>query len=251
MNKSQTAREWAREVGLLYREAEWRLDAKLFLNEYHRWEIGALHWSVILHDMFLHTAEWGQKEAERFICWGNWGSLPRPDSEVDQSTIKLVWYRTSHKEIRDLYHSVYLMRRSPGTLPCRPQQRRKAVQDILSSLTNHLHRRVYPITTEEDTREAVSKSQPRSRGRGDPHKEALWEARVACQRVLDAAQVLESDIARLSQGLRDAQWSHPQSCSNSCQWSWSLDRLSRPLSRMTGEKGDLPEAGGQTRPWGK
>ena len=57
MNKSQTTREQAIEVGLLVREAEWRLDAELFLNEYPRWELGAPHQTVILHEMFLHAAE--------------------------------------------------------------------------------------------------------------------------------------------------------------------------------------------------
>ena len=133
------------------------------------------------------------------------GSLPRPDSEADQSAIKLVGYQTSHKEIRDLYHSVYLLRRSPGPLPCGPQQRREPIWDILSSLRNHLHQWVYPIATEEDTQGAVNESQSRPRGRGDPHEEALWEAKAAHQRVLEAAQVLESNIERLSCGLRDVQ----------------------------------------------
>ena len=57
MSKSQTTREWAREVGLSIREAEWRIDAKLFLDEYPRWELGAPNQSVILHEMFLHAAE--------------------------------------------------------------------------------------------------------------------------------------------------------------------------------------------------
>ena len=57
MNKSQTAREWAIEVGLLVREAEQRLDAKLFVNEYPRWELGAPHSSIFLHEMFLHAAK--------------------------------------------------------------------------------------------------------------------------------------------------------------------------------------------------
>ena len=197
MNKSQTTKEWVIEVGLSYREAEQRLDAELFLNEYPRWEIGAPHQSVILHEMFLHAAEQGWKEAERFMCRGHQGSLPRLDSEADQSAIKLVGYMTSHKEIRDLYHNVYLLRWLPGPLPCRPQQRREAIWDILSSLRNCLHQQVYPIATEEDTREAVNESWSRPRGRGDPHEEALWEARAAYQRALEAAQVLESDIERL------------------------------------------------------
>ena len=57
MNKAQTAREWAIEVGLLLREAEHRLDAELFLDECHRWELGAPHQSIILHEMFLHATE--------------------------------------------------------------------------------------------------------------------------------------------------------------------------------------------------
>ena len=68
LRRSQTARERAREMGLSVKEAEWSIDAELFLNEYPRWELGAPHRSVILHEMFLHAAEQGQKEAERLIC---------------------------------------------------------------------------------------------------------------------------------------------------------------------------------------
>ena len=123
-----------------------------------------------------------------------------------------------------------------GPPSCGPQQRRKLIQDILSSLRSHLHQGVYPVSIEEDTREAVNESQSRPRGRRDPHEEALWEARVACQRALEAAQVLEIDIERLSQGMRDAQWSHPHSDSNGCQQSQSLDRWSRSSSRTWQER---------------
>ena len=135
MHKSQTAREQAIAVGNSFREVEQRLDAKLFLNEYPRWEIE----TVILHEMFLHATEQGQNEAERFICQGCQGNLPRPDPEADQSAMKLVGYQSSHKEIRDLYLSVYLLRRSPGPPPCGPQQRGEAIWDILSSLRSHVH----------------------------------------------------------------------------------------------------------------
>ena len=37
LRKSQTTREQARESGLLIREAEHRIDAELFLNEYPLW----------------------------------------------------------------------------------------------------------------------------------------------------------------------------------------------------------------------
>ena len=138
--------------------------------------------------------------------------------------MKLVAYWTSHKKIRDLYHSVYLLRRSPGPLPSGPQQRRKAIHDTLSSPRNCLHQWVYPIAAKEDTRGPVNESQSRSRGREDPHEEALWETRVACQKVLEAAQVLEGDIERLGQGLRDVQQTHPCSHNSSHPQSHSLDR---------------------------
>ena len=78
--------------GLSIREAEQRIDAELFLDEYPSWELGAPHRSVILHEIFLHAAEWGQKEAERLICQGHWGSISRPDLEVDQFAMKLMGY---------------------------------------------------------------------------------------------------------------------------------------------------------------
>ena len=189
---------------------------ELFLDEYPRWEIEAPNWSVILHQMFLHAT---------MRC-----------QEADQSAMKLVGYQTSRKEIRDLYHSVYLLRRSPGFPPCGSQQRREAIYDILSSLRNCLHQWVYPITAEEDTQWAVNKSWSRSRVSEDPHEEALWEARVVHQRALEATQVLESDIKRLSWGLRDVQWTRPCSGNSSHFQSWFLDRQLRSPCRYWQER---------------
>ena len=150
--------------------------------------------------------------------------------------MKLVGYQTSHKEIKDLYHSVYLLRRSPGPPPCGPQQRREAIHDILSSLSNQLHQWVYPVAAKEDTWGPVDKPWSRPRRREDPYEEALWEARAACQRVLEAAQVLESDIERLSWRMRDAQQTHPRSHSRICPQSHSLDRWPRSSSRPWQER---------------
>ena len=140
IRKSQTARELARETGLLVREAEQRIDADLFLDEYPRWELGAPHWSIILHEMFLHASEQGQKEAKRLICQECQGSASEPNLGVGQSAMELVGYQTSHKEIWDIYHSVYLLRRSPGLPPHGGQQRGRVIHDILSSLMIQLHR---------------------------------------------------------------------------------------------------------------
>ena len=114
LHKSQSTREQVREAGVSIREAEQQLDAKLFLDKYPRWGIEGPHQSIILHNMLLHAAEQGWKEAERFICWGCWQSLPRLYPEVDVPTIQLVGYQNSHIEIRDLYHDVYLLRRLPS-----------------------------------------------------------------------------------------------------------------------------------------
>ena len=151
------------------------------------------------------------------VVWqGCQQSLQRPNPEADIPTIKLVGYQTSHKEIRDLYHSVYLLRRSPSPLPCGPQQRKEAIWDILSSLRNWLHRWGYPTASEEDMPEAAAEPWSRPRRRETPHNEALQEAREAHQWTLEAAHALESDIKRLSQQVGDAQNPHP--CSHSSSW---------------------------------
>ena len=71
---------------------------------------------------------------------------------------------------------------------------------------------------------------------GKTHMQALQESRAAHQRVLEAAQVLESDIERLSWGLRDVQWACPHSHSSSCLHSRSLDRWPRSPSRPQQER---------------
>ena len=186
-----------------------RQNSNLFLDEYPRWEIEGPHWSIILHDMFLHTTKEGQKEAERFIHQGHWQSLPRLDPEADIAAIRLVGYQTSHKEIRDLYHDAYLLRRSLSPLPCRPQWREEAIWVILSSLRSCLPRWGCTAMPEEDqwgTAVATPlpvcqwESMSRSRRREDSHDEALQEAREAHQQALEATHMLEHNIERLSQG---------------------------------------------------
>ena len=78
------------------------------------------------------------------FCQGCQGSAPEPDPRADQYAMELVGYQTSRKEMRDIYHSVYLLRRSPGSPSCGEQQRRRAIQDILSSLTVQLQRQIHP-----------------------------------------------------------------------------------------------------------
>ena len=45
-----------------------RMDVELFLDECPRWEVNSPHHPLILHEMFQHAAEQGQKEVEHMIC---------------------------------------------------------------------------------------------------------------------------------------------------------------------------------------
>ena len=124
-----------------------------------------------------------------------------------------VAYPTSQKEIRDLYHEVYLLRRLPCSLPCRPQWSEEAIQDILSSLRSHLHRWGHCHAGGGPTGGCHDYPQPihqpeyqcRFQRREDLHNEALQEAREAHQQVLEAACMLELNIERLSQGVERTQ----------------------------------------------
>ena len=129
--------------------------------------------------MFLHAAKWRQKEAERLICQGCQGSTSGPNLEAGWSAMELVEYHTSCKEIWDIYHSVYLLRRSLGLLPCGAQQRGRAIHNILSSLTSWLHQWVYPAAT-GDAWGYRDEWLPRL-SRRELYEEAL---KAACQRVL-------------------------------------------------------------------
>ena len=104
------------------------------------WNIGSPHLSVILHEMFLHMASQGQKEAEHMCHWGHQGSVREPSSEADQSTLHLIGFHMSWKELRDVYHSMYLLNRTPGFPSCGEVKRRRAIQEILSSLQDRLWR---------------------------------------------------------------------------------------------------------------
>ena len=61
MEKSWVACHWAEEEGLSIREVERVVESEMFLDKYPWWEFGTPHWTVILHEMFLHAAEWGGK----------------------------------------------------------------------------------------------------------------------------------------------------------------------------------------------
>ena len=68
MQRSWVAWVRAGETGISIWEFERQVNVELFLDEYPLWGLGTPHQSVVLHEMFLHAAKWGQKEAECMLC---------------------------------------------------------------------------------------------------------------------------------------------------------------------------------------
>ena len=200
MEKSWVTHCRVEEEGLSFREAERVIESELFLDEYPWRGLGTPHQMVILHEMFLHTAGWGWKEAECMCHWGCWGSILEPNPEADQSTMELVGYQTSRKGIRDVYHSVYLLRRPLGSPCCGESRRRRAILDILSSLQTHLQRQTYSAKAQDlgaHGGEWVGSDPLQS------YEAALWAAH---QKALETAKALWSDLKRLNDECRGRSW---------------------------------------------
>ena len=128
------------------------MESNLFLDKYPRWNLGSPHRSVILHEMFLHAESPGHKEAECMCCRGCQSCVREPNSEEDQSALRLIGYHTSHKELRDVYYSVYSLNRVPGFPSCGEVKRMRAIQEILSLLQERLQKQT-PSTEAKDVLE--------------------------------------------------------------------------------------------------
>ena len=121
-------------------------------------------------------------------CQGHQGSIPKPEPGMDLSAMELVGYRTSQREMQDIYHSVYLLGGTPGTPSCGEQERRRVIHDILASLTVQFQRQTQPIATEWARM-----------GQEGSYEVALW---AACHRALETAKALCGDLERLESGRR-------------------------------------------------
>ena len=63
------------------------MDVEGFLEGQARWEADSPHCLIILHEMFQHASEQGQKEAECMIHQGHQHGLPKLDPKADISTV--------------------------------------------------------------------------------------------------------------------------------------------------------------------
>ena len=82
-------------------------------------------------------------------CQGHQSQVREPNPEEDQSTLHLIGYHTSQKELRDVYHSVYLLNRAPGSPSCGEVKWKRAIWEILSSLQERLQRQTFSTNAED------------------------------------------------------------------------------------------------------
>ena len=187
----------------------------------------------------VHTCHWIQVERSREdnLSWALAGP-PKLDSGVDVSTIQLVGYQTSSKEIGDLYHQVYALEKLPGPQFCGPERAWEIMKDILSSLKDCLRWRKGEQSGGSGEPESASPhpscqcNWASRRGRQDSSGEQeLPKAREAYWQALAAATTLKECIERLSQSTTRLQ-PHVHHCSHCQDWpkrsSWGqICRYSR------------------------
>ena len=115
--KSQEAKQRSADEQKPVCEMERALDVDLFLEAQEQWAKDGPHHLVILHEMFLHAASEGQKEAEQVVCQGWQQHMPQLDPEADIPAVQLVHPEIGREKLLDLYLEVYKLHRLPRSPP--------------------------------------------------------------------------------------------------------------------------------------
>ena len=147
--KSQEAKWRSAEEQKPMHEMERALDVDLFLEAQGQWAKDSPYCLIILHEMFLHAASEGWKEAERVVCRGHQQHMPQLDPEVGIPAIQLVHPETGGEELLDLYLEVYKLHRLPSSPPGEPA----ILKEVSSALPCH-------SLEEEDTPDAQRQPNP-------------------------------------------------------------------------------------------
>ena len=229
--KTTAAKKLWAEKGISVREAEWRLDANIFLDEIPRWEPSEPHHPYLYQRMFAHAEATGQKEYDCRVCWGHRQPLSERDVQVEVPAMKLITCNTTWEEIMGLYHQVYQLKGNPRAVPRFEETTEEIHIEILEMLKEHLQHRQSPTQSEEELRQ-MSMGTRFSRmpaqaqfhdytqvtydhfghfwdRQQESHEEALRMARDAHHQVLVAAALLEGHIERLGHSVTWG-WSHSQ-----------------------------------------
>ena len=131
MEKTWEACHMAEQEGLSYREAkrrsaeEWRpmhemeraVDVDLFLEAQPPWAKDSPQCLIIFHEMLLHAASEGQKEAKRVVCRGCRWYMPQLNPEAGIPAVQLVHPGIDREELLGLYLEVYKLHRLPSPPP--------------------------------------------------------------------------------------------------------------------------------------
>ena len=188
------------------------VDIDLFLEAQKQWAKESPHHLIILHEMFLHAASEGRKEAERVVHLGCHQYMPQLDPEAGIPTIHLVHLETDREQLLELYLEVYKLHRLPRSPPGEP-----ALLDEISS--------VLPCHPLEEKGTPNNQRPLSPKGSHSPwNRLSLWEredsidrslARVckAHWRALLTAAALEEEIERLhrKKAHSSSEWRHRDS----------------------------------------
>ena len=125
--KRRSAEEW-KPVWEIMRA----VDVDLFLEAQEQWAKDSPHQLIILHEMFLHAAYKGWKEAEQVVCQGHQQHMPQLDPKVGIPTVQLVHPEIDREQLLELYLEVYKLHRLPSSPPGEP-----AILEEISSVLPH------------------------------------------------------------------------------------------------------------------
>ena len=196
-------------------EAECLMDVELLLEGQARWEADSPHHLILLHEMFQHASEQGQKDAECMICQGCQHGLLQLDPKAEVSAIQLVGPHTRREEFISLYYEVYKLWRLLGS----PAREPELVAEVLSSLEDHQGQKgsgMLWVTGEPNPTDVwpPRSRTPRREKRDASAKRSLFEVREAHQKALATVATLEEEIEQLSCPLTRS-WSEARTHSKS------------------------------------
>ena len=128
--------------------------------------------------------------------------MREPNPQEDQSALHLIGYHTSQKELRDVYHSVYLLNKALGSLSCGEVNGRVQSGRSLSLLQERLQR----WTSSADAKDAPENEMGSA-------SLPIYEVALqdVCQKVMETAASLQNDLDRLDNEMRGRLWARNQS----------------------------------------
>ena len=126
----------------------------------------------------------------------------------------MIGYHTSRKELRDVYHSVYLLNRALGSPSCGEVRWKRAILEILSLLQERLQRWTSSANAEDALENKMGLASL-------PTYEAAPQD-VHCK-VMETTASLQNDLDRLDNEMRGRPWA----CSESRTWCRMQSRSQR------------------------